>query len=138
MATRPPVQYRTIEVSPTYLPFPATRLVLTQYLSAHRDPPFWAWLIVGAFYDSEENIIWSTEIFAGHLDIQLDTDDEESESEQSLLSEEESVAACTSTFFPRLRLFLLWLAFYLVISWIEPLSWLYLDLPYNPTRLESG
>lgn len=74
---------RTIEVEAGVLPPPATRLVVTQHLRASQDPPFWAWIIVGAFFDEEDNIIWSTEVFAGHLDIQVESDDESDSGESS-------------------------------------------------------
>lgn len=81
MPNLPRVRCRTIEVEPDCLPSPATKLVVTQILQASQDPPFWAWIIVGAFYDCHNRIIWSTEVFAGHLDIQFESDDEGSESE---------------------------------------------------------
>jgi hypothetical protein len=81
-----PLRRRTIQVDSGVLPEPATKLVITQHLRATEDPPFWAWIIVGAFFDEEENIVWSTEIFAGHLDIEQESD-EESESTESSDSE---------------------------------------------------
>ncbi|KAK5995461.1 hypothetical protein PT974_03868 [Cladobotryum mycophilum] len=71
--------------------------------SSQSGSPFWAWLIVAAFYDRHDRIIWSTEIFAAHLDIQFESDDEtsdsgsdsdsDSESEGSFLQEAESERA---------------------------------------------
>lgn len=72
----------TIEVEENVLPAPATKLVITQHLEASQDPPIWAWIIVGAFFDQDDNVLWSTELFLGHFDIQLESD-EESESEDS-------------------------------------------------------
>ncbi|KAF7552551.1 hypothetical protein G7Z17_g4246 [Cylindrodendrum hubeiense] len=72
---------RTIEVAAGVLPPPATRLVITQHLRSSQDPPFWALIIVGAFFDEENKIVWSTEVFAGHLDIQVESDDESVSSE---------------------------------------------------------
>ncbi|KAL6875063.1 hypothetical protein J3F83DRAFT_712985 [Trichoderma novae-zelandiae] len=66
-----------IDVEAGQLPPPATKLVITQILQASQDPPHWAWIIVGAFYDSEDRIIWSTELFAAHLDIQFESDEDQ-------------------------------------------------------------
>ncbi|KAL7817175.1 hypothetical protein V8C26DRAFT_79363 [Trichoderma gracile] len=68
---------RTINVEAGQLPPPATKLIITQVLKASQDPPFWAWIIVGAFYDSEGRTFWSTELFAAHLDIRLESDEEQ-------------------------------------------------------------
>lgn len=99
MSTRPRVRHRTIEVEAGYLPSPAVRLVITQCLAVCRDPPFWAWLIVGAFYDDEDNIVWSTEVFAGHLDIETETDDESGSEGSWSESEESDLASCKSDAF---------------------------------------
>ncbi|KAK1251874.1 hypothetical protein MKX07_007353 [Trichoderma sp. CBMAI-0711] len=83
---------RTINVEAGQLPPPATKLIITQVLKASQDPPFWAWIIVGAFYDSENRILWSTELFAAHLDIQFESDEEqisEAEAEEEEEEEEE-------------------------------------------------
>ncbi|KAF9767773.1 hypothetical protein IL306_015010 [Fusarium sp. DS 682] len=77
MSNSSPVHCRTIEDVP--LPSPASKLIITQHLEASRDSPFWAWIIVGAFYDRQDNILWSTEIFAGRLDIDPDSEDESSD-----------------------------------------------------------
>jgi hypothetical protein len=83
MSSHPDVSTRTIEVEQDFLPYPATNLVVTQHLQASReDPPFWAWIIVGAFYDSNDTVLWSTQIFVAHLDIEFESDTEE-ESETS-------------------------------------------------------
>ncbi|KAJ4269502.1 hypothetical protein NW762_001162 [Fusarium torreyae] len=81
MSSNTPIRCRTIEDVP--LPAPATKLIISQHLEASRDSPYWAWIIIGAFYDRDNNIIWSTEIFAGHLDVDLDSDDESSDSENN-------------------------------------------------------
>lgn len=52
------------------LPYPATKLVITQYLKTSADPLFWAIIIVGAFYDADDRILWSSRLFAGHLGIE--------------------------------------------------------------------
>ncbi|UPL00968.1 hypothetical protein LCI18_011902 [Fusarium solani-melongenae] len=81
-----PLRCRTIDN--VNLPAPATKLIITQHLQASRDSPYWAWIIVGAFYDSDNNIIWSTEIFAGHLDVEDNSDTESGDGESvSTLSE---------------------------------------------------
>lgn len=67
--------HRIVEVDGDFLPHPATKLVITQYLEASSDPPFWALIVVGAFFDQYDNTIWSTELFVAHLDIQLESDD---------------------------------------------------------------
>lgn len=74
-----PLRCRTI--NDVNLPAPATKLIITQHLQASRDSPYWAWIIVGAFYDSDNNIVWSTEIFAGHLDVEVDSDEESGDGE---------------------------------------------------------
>jgi hypothetical protein len=43
---------------------------------------------VGAFYDSDNNIVWSTEIFAGHLDVEVDSDEESGDGESVSASSE--------------------------------------------------
>jgi hypothetical protein len=47
------------------LPYPATKLVIFQCLYATYAPRFWACLIVGTFYDAEDNALWSIQIFSG-------------------------------------------------------------------------
>ncbi|KAM0428898.1 hypothetical protein ACHAPT_006698 [Fusarium lateritium] len=74
MSNATPLRCRTIE--DVNLPAPATKLIITQHLKATQDSPYWAWIIVGAFYDCDNNIVWSTELFAGHFDVELDSDDE--------------------------------------------------------------
>lgn len=82
MSNSTPVRCRTIEN--VDLPAPATKLIITQHLKASRDSPYWAWIIVGAFYDGNNNVL-STEVFAGRLEVDSDSDEEtvdgESESE---------------------------------------------------------
>ncbi|ETR98294.1 hypothetical protein M419DRAFT_89037 [Trichoderma reesei RUT C-30] len=94
---------RTINVEAGQLPPPATKLIITQVLKASQDPPFWAWIIVGAFYDSENRILWSTELFAAHLDIQFESDEEqlsEAEAEEEEEEEEEESSRCISSHTP--------------------------------------
>ncbi|KAH7143646.1 hypothetical protein EDB81DRAFT_842879 [Dactylonectria macrodidyma] len=69
---------RTIELEAGALPAPATRLVVTQHLRVYRDPFFWAYIVVGAFFDEQDNVLWSTEIFLVQLDpeVELDSDEE--------------------------------------------------------------
>lgn len=78
--SRPPVSSHTVDVEEGFLPHPAIKLVITQYLEFGDDPPFWAWIIVGVFYDRHDRVIWSTEVFIAHLDIQLESDGEQSSS----------------------------------------------------------
>lgn len=95
MPNAPRVNCRTINVEPGQLPSPATKLIITQILQASQDPPSWAWIIVGAFYDSNDRILWSTELFAAHLDIQLQSAEEqasEAVAETGLESEAEAEA----------------------------------------------
>lgn len=87
MPNSPRVNRRTINVGAGQLPSPATKLIITQILKTSQDPPFWAWIIVGAFYDNQDRIIWSTELFVAHLDIQFESDEEEDSEEED--SEEE-------------------------------------------------
>ncbi|CAH0037902.1 unnamed protein product [Clonostachys solani] len=71
----PSADHRIVAVDGDFLPYPATKLVVTQYLEASSDPPFWALIVVGAFFDQYGNTLWSTELFVAHLDIQLESDD---------------------------------------------------------------
>jgi hypothetical protein len=94
MPNAPRVNCRTINVGAGQLPPPATKLIITQILEASQDPPFWAWIIVGAFYDSQDRVLWSTELFVAHLDIHFESDEEqdseaEEEAETDLESESE-------------------------------------------------
>ncbi|KAM0228099.1 hypothetical protein ACHAP5_012034 [Fusarium lateritium] len=79
MSNSTPVRCRTIEN--VELPAPATKLIITQHLKASRDSPYWAWIIVGAFYDCDNIVLWSTEVFAGRLEVDSDSDDESVDSE---------------------------------------------------------
>ncbi|KAF4466131.1 hypothetical protein FALBO_7019 [Fusarium albosuccineum] len=94
MSNSTPLRCRTIE--DVNLPAPATKLIVTQHLKASQDSPYWAWIIVGAFYDRNNNVIWSTEIFAGHLDVDLDSDEESSDGESVSSSEEVEVGQSDS------------------------------------------
>ncbi|RSL67044.1 hypothetical protein CEP53_003152 [Fusarium sp. AF-6] len=85
-ASSSPLRCRTIDN--INLPAPATKLIITQHLQASRDSPYWAWIIVGAFYDSDNNVVWSTEIFAGHLDVEVDSDEESGDGESVSASSE--------------------------------------------------
>ncbi|KAH7322702.1 hypothetical protein B0I35DRAFT_407152 [Stachybotrys elegans] len=78
----PEVDYQTINVEEGVLPYPATKLIITQYLHTSLDPLFWGWILVAAFFDAEDNIIWSTEVFAAHLDIQFESDEEDEGDEE--------------------------------------------------------
>lgn len=66
------------EEEPEYLPYPATKLIIGQYYVCSRDPPHWGWLIVGTFYDPDNNPVWSTEIFAFQRDTRGDQTDSQS------------------------------------------------------------
>ncbi|RMJ18889.1 hypothetical protein CDV36_001499 [Fusarium kuroshium] len=85
-ASSSPLRCRTIDN--INLPAPATKLIITQHLQASRDSPYWAWIIVGAFYDCDNNVVWSTEIFAGHLDVEVDSDEESGDGESVSASSE--------------------------------------------------
>ncbi|KAF5249617.1 hypothetical protein FANTH_5124 [Fusarium anthophilum] len=98
MSNSSPVHCRTIEDVP--LPYPASKLIITQRLEASRESPFWAWIIVGAFYDRQDNVLWSTEIFAGRLDIDSDSEDESSETESVAESYTEEAASSAQQVFP--------------------------------------
>ncbi|KAL6696615.1 hypothetical protein J3F84DRAFT_407421 [Trichoderma pleuroticola] len=77
MPNAPRVTCRTIPVEPGQLPAPATKLVITQVLQASQDSQFWALITVGAFYDSQDRIIWSTEQFAARAGTESESDDDE-------------------------------------------------------------
>lgn len=86
MSLSPLTVTRTIEVDQDFLPDPAAKLVITQHLAyeSQSNSPFWAWLIVAAFYDRHGAALWSTEIFWAHLDIELESDTEgESDEEEA-------------------------------------------------------
>lgn len=96
--TRPHTKRHRVDEN--FLPYPATKLIITQYLKVcFGRPPYWAWIVVGAFYDKDDNCLWSTEVFAAHLDVDPDyqtfqpgevTDEEsEEESETESVSEEQ-------------------------------------------------
>jgi hypothetical protein len=78
----PNPQVNIIEVDEAFLPYPATQLIITQYLKADPSRPFWAWIIVGAFLDEHGNTIWSTELFLAHLDVQLESGSVEDDDER--------------------------------------------------------
>lgn len=64
MPRRLSVERHDLSASLEHIPYPAAKLVVTkvtQKLQSH--PQAWACLIVGAFYDARERIIWSREIF---------------------------------------------------------------------------
>jgi hypothetical protein len=82
MSSTPHIQHTEIEVDNDVLPYPATKLVITQYLEATDDAEVWAWLIVGAFFDRDDNIIWSTEVFAAHPDHDSELDDSDGDDDQ--------------------------------------------------------
>ncbi|KAF6824490.1 hypothetical protein CPLU01_10847 [Colletotrichum plurivorum] len=66
-----------------YLPYPANKLIIGQYYYCSRESPcWWGWLIVGTFYDQDNNPVWSTQIFALQRDTRDDSDSE-ADSEES-------------------------------------------------------
>ncbi|UKZ50101.1 hypothetical protein TrVGV298_004357 [Trichoderma virens] len=83
MPNAPRVTRRTIPVAPGQLPAPATKLVITQVVQASQDSPFRALITVGAFYNSDDQIIWSTEQFVGYLGVESELSEEQaSEAEE--------------------------------------------------------
>ena len=50
-----------------YLP-PGTKVTVGQYLYISPNRRFWAILVIGAFYDSDENELWRKEIFVRKCD----------------------------------------------------------------------
>ncbi|RDA88613.1 hypothetical protein CP532_5885 [Ophiocordyceps camponoti-leonardi (nom. inval.)] len=76
MPDLPDTQFRTIDVAAGFLPYPATKLIVTQYLESRQDPPCWAWISVGAFLDHEDRIIWSTELFVAILEAEFESDND--------------------------------------------------------------
>ncbi|KJZ78190.1 hypothetical protein HIM_02228 [Hirsutella minnesotensis 3608] len=101
MPSLPRTQTRTIDVDAGFLPFPATKLVVTQYLETSQDPPYWALIIVAAFYDGRGRPVWSTELFAANLAIELESDDEDENDDASSVAElvEEADDSDSSTVF---------------------------------------
>jgi len=53
-------ELRSIQVDE--LPYPATKLTITRHLYVSTTPRFWAYLIIGAFYDAEGVELWRREI----------------------------------------------------------------------------
>lgn len=47
------------------LPYPATKVVIGQYLSSglQDNVAFWGWLIEAVFYDDNDQRLWATEVF---------------------------------------------------------------------------
>lgn len=52
-----------VDVGRGFFPPRVSCLVITQYLEYFDEPPYWAYIVVGTFFDDEETIVWSTEIF---------------------------------------------------------------------------
>lgn len=50
------------------LPYPAVRVIIGQHFYFSAAPRFWAWYIVGVFYDSRDNELWHTEVFLLYRD----------------------------------------------------------------------
>jgi hypothetical protein len=73
-------------VETNQLPAPAVKLIIGQHLRISYDPPFWAWLIVGTFFDRDGNALWSIQIFAAQAIDSSDSEDEV-ESDVSELSQ---------------------------------------------------
>ncbi|KAG5976141.1 hypothetical protein E4U55_007482 [Claviceps digitariae] len=77
--SRVPVLQRRVDVDNSFFPHPATKLVVTQYLECE-DISRWAWIIVGTFFDSHDQPLWSTELFLARLD--LDSESESGDSDR--------------------------------------------------------
>lgn len=84
MTTRRPRETPPFHVPPTYvrqsepLPYPATTLVIAQHLFVSHCCRYWAWLIVGTFYDRHDKAIWNSEVFLA-MNPEEDSDDESDE-----------------------------------------------------------
>jgi hypothetical protein len=88
----PNVRYHSNTYHADNLPPPAVKLVVTQYCRSVRDCdiPFWAWIVVGVFYDAQDNALWSTELFVlGPIGNDDDDDDDESVSSADSTSSSE-------------------------------------------------
>ena len=46
-------------------PYPIAKCVITRVAHGSSDPRCWAVLIIGAFYDDNDRLLWQTEIFFG-------------------------------------------------------------------------
>lgn len=55
------------------LPYPAVKLVIGQHFWIHPDCRSFAWLVVGAFYDRADNVIWQIEVRLGAPEIDPDS-----------------------------------------------------------------
>lgn len=85
MTTRPPQETPRFHVLPTYvrqrepLPYPATTLVIVQHLFVSHCGRYWAWLIIGTFYDRHDKAVWKSEVFLAMNPGEEDSDDESGE-----------------------------------------------------------
>ncbi|KAG6025851.1 hypothetical protein E4U41_001430 [Claviceps citrina] len=84
-----PVLQRRVDVDNNFLPGSAVKLVVTQYLECE-DITHWAWIIVGTFFDSQDQPLWSTEIFIAQLGI--DSESEFGDSDSDSDSDRDSTA----------------------------------------------
>jgi hypothetical protein len=50
------------------LPYPAVKCTISRVTYSSSRPRFWACLVIGTFYDAEDNNLWQTEVFIGHHD----------------------------------------------------------------------
>jgi hypothetical protein len=93
MSISPPIQPQFIHVGQGFFPYPATKLVVTQFFHLNRgDPAFWAWIIVGVFYDRDGNPIWSTKVRARQVYTEEIHHEGESESGGGVLSGQHPVS----------------------------------------------
>lgn len=81
MSASPRVQYSTVDVEEDFLPPPAVKLIVTQYLATCDDTSTCALIIVGAFYDRQDRPLWSTEILISHIEDDSGSDSGDSTSD---------------------------------------------------------
>lgn len=82
------------------LPYPAVKLIITRCFQWNNNPPFWALLITGKFYNAAGRVIWSTEVFLGQFSWLDDADyssqgDTQSVTETDSSSDDESSHSIT-------------------------------------------
>lgn len=57
-----PTQVSRLQFDQHVLPYPAVLLIITRSLVPLAEPPFWIWVIGGAFIDARGQILWTAEL----------------------------------------------------------------------------
>lgn len=56
--------HRHYDLEAGILPYPATKLSISQYTTGDPESPDFACIAIGTFYDCDDNIVWTSERFA--------------------------------------------------------------------------